>query len=309
MAVGLLADRILGEPPGPVHPVARFGGAMRGIEDRCWADDRKRGVVYALAGGSIALVAAGVGDAAVGPSAALGAATALCAAHRSLRTEACAIADLLASGDLPGARLRLPSLVGRDVGHLDAPEIARAAVESVAENLSDAVVATALWGLAGGASGALLHRAVNTLDAMVGHHSPRYEAFGWAAARADDLLGWPAARLTAVLVGLARPGRAGAVWTAVRRDAPHHPSPNAGVAEAAFAAALGLRLGGMNRYAGRPECRPALGEGPAPAVVDVERAVALADDVATILVVACCFGWLCAGRGGERGAPRPRGAR
>ena len=113
----------------------------------------------------------------------------------------------------------LPSLVGRDPERLDENEIARAVVESVAENLSDAVVGTALWGVVAGASGATAHRAANTLDAMVGYRTARYRRFGWASARLDDVLGWPAARLTALLVAVAEPRRAPHVWRVVRRDA------------------------------------------------------------------------------------------
>ena len=115
------------------------------------------------------------------------------------------------------------------------PAVARAVVESVAENTVDAVVAPALWAAAAGAPGVLAHRAINTMDAMVGHHDDRYERFGWAAARLDDAAAWVPARVTAALVATCRPRAAGAVWRAVRRDAPAHPSPNSGVAEAAFA--------------------------------------------------------------------------
>src|SRR5204863_6463621 len=124
--------------------------------------------------------------------------------------------------------------VGRDPSELDESGVARAVVESVAENTVDAVVAPACWAAVFGAPGVLAHRAVNTLDAMVGHRSARYARFGWAAARLDDGAAWVPARLTAVLVALVRPRAARLVWQAVRRDAPAHPSPNAGVAEAAF---------------------------------------------------------------------------
>src|SRR5262249_21653299 len=149
------------------------------------------------------------------------------------------------------------------------------AIESVAENTVDAVVAPLLWAAAAGAPGVLGHRAVNTLDAMVGHRSPRYDHFGTAAARLDDALNWPAARLTAALAVVLGDDARGAV-RAWRRDAPAHPSPNAGRAEAAFAGALGLRLGGPLAYAGREEARPYLGDGRAPGPEDVRRAVRLA---------------------------------
>ena len=129
------------------------------------------------------------------------------------------------------------------------------------------------------------YRAVNTLDAMVGHRSPRYERYGWASARLDDVAGWVPARVTAALVAAARPRSAAAVWTAVRTQAPAHPSPNAGVAEAAFAAALGLRLGGESRYGDRVEIRPPLGTGRPAEPADIARAVALARDVGALSVV------------------------
>jgi adenosylcobinamide-phosphate synthase len=156
-------------------------------------------------------------------------------------------------------------------------------VESVAENTTDAIVAPALWGAVSGAPGALGYRAVNTMDAMVGHRSSRYERYGWASARLDDLANWAPARITALLVMMVRPDRAGSVWQAVRRDAPSHPSPNSGVAEAAFAAALGLRLGGTNHYGDRVEVRGPLGEGRVPEVGDIAAAVRLSDEIQVAL--------------------------
>ena len=158
---------------------------------------------------------------------------------------------------------------------LDEAGISRAVVESVAENCVDAVVAPAFWALVAGGAGVAAHRAVNTLDAMVGHRSPRYRRFGWASARLDDVAAWVPARLAALAVAAVRPARAGAVWRAVRHQAPAHPSPNGGVVEAAFAAALGVTLGGRNRYGERVEHRPLLGTGPPAGPRDVERAVVL----------------------------------
>jgi adenosylcobinamide-phosphate synthase len=186
--------------------------------------------------------------------------------------------------------------VGRDPDGLDEAEITRAVVESVAENTVDAVVAPAFWAAVGGAPAALGYRAVNTLDSMVGHRSVRYRNYGWASARLDDLLGWVPARLTALLVVLVRPRAAAAVWTAVRTQAPEHPSPNAGVAEAAFAAALGVRLGGTNRYGDRIEGRGTLGTGTPPAVADISRAVRLSKHVSLALAaVLAGFGVLALG--------------
>lgn len=262
VTLGLAADRILGEPPAAVHPVAHFGRAMEGMEGALWADRRRSGILYAASG--LALAAGAGAVLAKGGRPALAAATFVAVAGRALCEAAAEVDRALEEGDLPHARHLLRNLVGRETDHLDEPEVVRAAVESVAENTVDAVTAPLLWALAGGTAGVLAYRAVNTLDAMVGHHSDRYERFGWASARADDAANWIPARLTAVAVAAVRPRRAGAVIHAVRRQAGAHPSPNAGVVEAAFAAALGVTLGGVNDYAGRTEARPPLGSGAGP---------------------------------------------
>ena len=278
VAAGVLADRLLGEPPAPVHPVVAFGRLMRRVERLLYRDSRAAGVAHAVVGCGVGAVAGRLlGSTAV--------ATWVAVAGRALGAAAGAVGDALEAGDLAQARALLPALVGRDPSALDEKEIARAVVESVAENTVDAVVAPALWAAALGAPGALGYRAVNTLDAMVGHHSARYEHYGWASARLDDVAGWVPARVTAALVAGVRPASAGAVWAAVRTHAPAHPSPNAGVAEAAFAAALGLRLGGANRYGDRVELRPPLGTGRPAEAGDIARAVALSGDVCTSMVV------------------------
>jgi adenosylcobinamide-phosphate synthase len=276
VAAGVLADRLLGEPPSRQHPVAAFGQAMQEVEARLYADRRAAGVVHAAAG-----VAVGVAAGTVLRS--TFAATYLAVAGRALGEAARQVGGALDAGDLDRARDLLPALVGREPGGLSPAEVARAVVESVAENTVDAVVAPALWAAALGAPGALGYRASNTLDAMVGHRGDRYERFGWASARIDDVAGWIPARATAALVALVRPQAASAVWRAVRRDAPAHPSPNAGVAEAAFAAALGLRLGGVNRYGDRVEVRPALGAGRRPEPADIDRSVRLSEHVGLAL--------------------------
>jgi adenosylcobinamide-phosphate synthase len=193
------------------------------------------------------------------------------------------IAAHLERGELESARLALPALVGRDAEALDGAEIARAVVESIAENTVDAVVAPALWAAALGPAGAGAHKAVSTLDSMVGHRNERYREFGWASARLDDAAAFVPARVTALLVAAVRPRQARAVRRAVRFDAPAHPSPNAGVAEAAFAAALDLRLGGPIRYGDREELRPLLGAGTTPTAGDIARATALSRDVTLAL--------------------------
>jgi adenosylcobinamide-phosphate synthase len=282
-AAGLLVDRLVGEPPTVVHPVARFGQAMTWLDRRWWRDDRGRGVAYAGVGMG---TAGGVGfllDGALPPVTATALATAASVAGRALGDAASTVGEAVTKDDLPAARQALSALVARDRAGLGEKEIVRAVVESVAENSADAIVAPALWASLGGATGVLVHRAANTLDAMVGYRNERYGRFGWAAARADDVLAWPAARITALLVAAVRPLRALDIWRAVRRDASHHPSPNAGVSEAAFAAALGLRLGGPNRYGDRVEVRPYLGDGRPAEVDDIARVVRLSRDVTVAL--------------------------
>ncbi len=179
---------------------------------------------------------------------------------------------------LAAARARIPALCGRDPASLDAAGLARAGTESMAENTSDAVVAPLLWGAIAGMPGLLGYRAVNTLDAMVGHRSARHARFGWAAARLDDVANLVPARVAALLFAGLAPlagGSAAAALRAWRRDAPAHPSPNAGPVEAAAAGALGVRLGGPTVYAHGVENRPVLGSGPAPGPADLRRAVRL----------------------------------
>lgn len=299
VAAGLLLDRALGEPPDRWHPVAGFGTVMGRLERRMHADARAPGVGYALAGAGLGASAGVLVHRATGgrtvPAVAI--AVQVAGAGRMLRRTATAIGQRLEDDDLEGARARLPWLVGRDPSALDASGVAAAVVESLAENTVDAVVAPAFWGVVAGAPGALVHRAVNTMDAMVGHRSPRYARFGTAAARADDVLAWVPARLFAGLVAvLAGPDRAGHVLRTVCRDAPAHPSPNAGVAEAAVAGALGVRLGGPLRYGERLEHRPTLGQGPRPGPADIARARLLVDRAELLMVVGCVALWCLARR-------------
>ena len=206
-------------------------------------------------------------------------ATYISVAQHALTDAGLDVAGALEDDDLPRARQLLPALVGRDPSDLDVGEISRAVVESLAENTVDAVVAPALWGAFLGAPGTLGYRAVNTMDATVGYRNERYAQYGWASARLDDVANFIPARVTAALVVVARPRAAREVWRAVRQDAPSHPSPNSGVAEAAFAAALGVRLGGVNTYGSRTEHRAQLGRGRPPEAADIVAAVTLCRDV------------------------------
>lgn len=298
-AAGLLADRLFGDPRRG-HPVAAFGRAAGAVERLLWRDHRGWGSLHAVVcaggtAGAAALVARGLRNRTAASVALTAAVTWTVLGGTSLGREARAVGGALAAGDIEVARERLPHLCGRDPQGLDEGQIARAVVESVAENTSDAVVGALVWGALGGVPGLVAFRAVNTLDAMVGHRSPRHLRFGWASARLDDVAGWPGARLTAVLAAVAGGAPARAL-EAVRRDAGRHPSPNAGPVEAAFAGALGVRLGGTLAYGGRVEHRPVLnGGGRQVEVADIERAVELSRRVGVLALGVCVAGRLLAG--------------
>ena len=270
VAAGLVLDRLVREPPDQVHPVAIFGSAMTRLEEAIWADDRRRGAMYAVVG----VTGAGI----VGARArSLSSVVSVVVAGTELRRIAGGIAARLERDDLVGARQALPALVGRDPSALDATDISAAVIESVAENMVDAVIAPAFWGLVAGSPGAAAYRAVNTMDAMVGHRSTRFENFGWAAAKLDDAANYLPARIFAALIVVQRIDRRADMVATIRRDAPAHPSPNAGVAETAMAAAIERELGGPLRYGDRAEERPRLGDGPRPSSADVADAIRLAD--------------------------------
>lgn len=276
--LGYAADRLLADPRR-LHPVAGFGQVAAALERRVWRDDRATGTAYVavLVGGTLALglVVERRLAGTLPRTLVTAAATWAVLGGTSLDREAAAVSRLLAEGRLPEARVRLTHLVGRDTSQLDEGEVVRATLESLAENTSDAVVAPLVWGAVAGVPGLVGYRAANTLDAMVGHRSPRHERFGWAAARFDDAVNLPGSRLTALLALVLGPDRRGArrAW---RRDAAGHPSPNAGPVEASFAGALGIRLGGTNDYAGRVEHRAVMGRGPLPDRADLDRARVLA---------------------------------
>ncbi|MDT9691684.1 cobalamin biosynthesis protein [Streptomyces sp. P9(2023)] len=297
-AAGLAADLIVGDPRRG-HPVAAFGRAAGAVEKLVWRDHRGWGALHTAvcvtgAAGAAALAARTVRDHPRASAALTAAAVWAVVGGTTLGREARAIGGALAAGDLEVARERLPHLVGRDPQALDGPAMARAVVESVAENTSDAVVGALFWGAVAGVPGLVGFRAVNTLDAMVGHKSAKYRRFGWASARLDDVAGWPGARLTAALAAVGGDTK-GAV-RAWRTDAAKHPSPNAGPVEAAFAGALGVRLGGTLSYGGRVEHRPVLnGEGRAVEVADIERAVRLSRRVTALTLAACVGGRIVAG--------------
>jgi adenosylcobinamide-phosphate synthase len=277
--VGFAADRLLADPRR-FHPVAGFGQLAAATESLTFRDHRPAGAVHA-----VALIAGAAGAGAlIGRAGILGtaAATWTVLGGTSLVRTGTRMADHLDAGDLESARALLPSLCGRDPDSLDADGLARAALESIAENTSDATVAPLFWGGVAGVPGLLGYRVINTLDAMIGYRNERYLRFGWAAARIDDLANLAPARVAGLLTAAAAPtvgGRPGDAIRAWRRDAKAHPSPNAGVAEASMAGALGIRLGGRTEYPHGVENRPVLGSGPAPTTADLRRAVRISASV------------------------------
>jgi len=206
-------------------------------------------------------------------------------AQRSLFDHVRAVADALDGEGLPAARAAVGAIVGRDTAALDESGISRAAIESLAESFCDGVTAPAVWLLVLGLPGVWTYKAVNTADSLIGHREERWRAFGWAAARADDLLNLIPARLSALLICLA----GGGGWRILRRDAGKHASPNAGWPEAAMAGALGLRLAGPIAYDGVLHDKPWIGDGArAPSSLDIRRALRL-------YLGACALLWLLAG--------------
>ncbi|MET9490112.1 cobalamin biosynthesis protein [Nocardia sp. NPDC006630] len=322
LVVGAAMDRVLGDPRRG-HPVAGFGSAAQALEKVTYRDGRGAGVMHEVllvgavtglgigarravrgprragrdrshtAGMDLGGANAGRGGAgrAVGEILLTAAATWTVLGGTTLARTGREMADRLEAGDVAGARELLPSLCGRDPEFLDADGLARAALESIAENTSDATVAPLFWGAVAGVPGLLAYRAINTLDAMVGYRNERYGRFGWAAARTDDVANLGPARVAGVVTTVLAPvvgGRPADAWRAWRRDGGKHPSPNAGVAEASMAGALGVQLGGLTQYRHGIEMRPTLGDGPAPRVRDLRRAVRLSEAVqlATVLAAA-----------------------
>jgi adenosylcobinamide-phosphate synthase len=286
LVLGYAADLAFADPRRG-HPVAGFGRLASALEGACWADDRARGAAFTgvLVGGMT-----GAGWVAQRPThgrpvseiAIVALTTWAVLGGRSLAVEGSVMQRLLENNDLPGARDRLSHLCSRDATGLPADDLARASLESLAENTSDAVVAPLLWGAVAGVPGLICYRAANTLDAMVGYRSERYLRFGWASARLDDLLNLVPSRVAALLTVAAAPlvgGRQADAWRIWRRDGSRHPSPNAGQVESASAGALGVTIGGSNSYQGASEDRGTLGEGPAVVVADLARSVRLSQVV------------------------------
>ena len=301
LVAGALLDAVLGDPRR-FHPVAGFGQAAAALERRFYAPDRGAGAGFAAIAVGAPVALAAVATVAtrnhLWVRAGLVAATAWAVlGGTTLRREATIVVDALERGDVGVARRRLPHLCGRDPAVLDEAELSRATVESVAENSSDAEVAPLVWGAVAGLPGLVGYRAVNTLDAMVGHRSVRYKDFGTVAARLDDVANLAPARLTAALTVLVAPLAGGSPAGALRtwlRDGGRHPSPNSGRCEAAMAGALGVRLGGRNVYEGLVEHRPTLGNGRTPKPADICRATRISAAVGAV-ALALCAGHVLAG--------------
>jgi adenosylcobinamide-phosphate synthase len=311
VAAGYFADLLLSDPRRG-HPVALFGRGAAAFERLSYSDTRRAGVLHtgALLGAlgvlGVAVERAAMRRGPVWKAAATAAATFVALGGTSLMRTGGQMTSLLETGDVSAARQLLPSLCGRDPAVLDEAGLTRAALESVAENTSDAQVAPLVWVAVGGIPAVLVYRGANTLDAMIGNRSPRYSRFGWAAARFDDGVNFLAARATAMLVAACAPIIGGSPTGAVRawrRDASRHPSPNAGVVEAAFAGALDVRLGGPTQYAHELEIRPTLGDGPAPQVADLARAVRLSRAV-QVVAAALAVSLSAVGRSGRRASAR-----
>jgi adenosylcobinamide-phosphate synthase len=304
--LALLIELLVGYPDWLVraigHPVTWMGrliGALDAAWNRDGDDERKRRAMGALA---LLVLVAAVGVAALVlqrallalPLGLVGVALAASAllAQRSLHRHVAAVATALERDGLAAGRAAVAHIVGRDTAALDEAGVARAAIESLAENFSDGVVAPAFWMAIAGLPGAAIYKAVNTADSMIGHRTPRHATFGWAAARLDDLVNLPASRLSALLLvaaaALNDPAAAAAAWRAVRRDAHRHRSPNAGYPEAAMAGALGLALAGPRAYGGVVVQDALMGDGRREATAsDMRKALALyrkADGVLIALV-------------------------
>lgn len=211
-------------------------------------------------------------------------------AQRSLYTHVAAVAQALERDGLEAGRVAVSHIVGRDPQSLDVAGVTRGAIESLAENFSDGIVAPTFWMLVGGLAGGAGYKALNTADSMIGHRTPRHEAFGWAAARLDDVVNLPASRLSGLLMVAAAalmPGAsASGAWTAMRRDARHHRSPNAGWPEAAMAGALGISIAGPRSYGGVQANAAYMGDG--------RREIDAADIRAALRLYLCADGLMVA---------------
>jgi len=302
VAGALLVEGVVGWPRRLSHPVAWIGALIAALE-RQWngaeRPERTRRILGAAVMMILMMVAGGAGWgvqalAAVSPLWPGVALLLVCGATglaaRSLFDHVRAVAQPLKAGDLLAARLAVGMIVGRDVEAMDENEVATAALESLAESFCDGVVAPVFWFVTGGLPGLFVYKAINTADSMIGHREPRWRAFGWAAARADDVMNWIPARIAGVLIALA----GGQGWRIMWRDAGKHASPNAGWSEAAMAGALRVRLGGPVRYDGVMTDRPVFGDWAPPSAHDLKRGLkvySLACALLLMLLIGGGFAW------------------
>lgn len=302
VAGAMLVEGAVGWPGRLSHPVVWIGDLIAALERRWNGAERPEGtrralgvftvlILIAVAGGAGWGVQALAAQAPLWPALAL---LLLCGATgvaaRSLFDHVRAVARPLKAGDLPAARLAVGMIVGRDVDAMDEGEVATAALESLAESFCDGVVAPVFWFVVGGLPGLFVYKAVNTADSMIGHMETRWRAFGWAAARTDDVMNWIPARIAGVLIALG----GGQGWRIMWRDAGKHASPNAGWTEAAMAGSLRVRLGGPVRYDGVMLERPDFGDWARPRAHDLHRGLrvyVIACALLLMLLIAGGFAW------------------
>ncbi|MBM4124552.1 MAG: cobalamin biosynthesis protein CobD [Nitrospira sp.] len=303
-----LLDAVVGDPRWLPHPVRLMGRTIAWCDERIrplWrspAGERMAGLVLAVglpilvyAASRLAIETAGQVHWALGMGLEVLLAWTTLAA-RDLADHALSVVRALEAGQLQGARAAVSQIVGRDTAELSEPEVARATVETVAESTADGVVAPLLYLAVGGAPLALAYKAVNTLDSMIGHQDDRYRFFGWASAKADDMVNWIPARLTALLLVLAgglmfrSAGRVRQAWRILLRDGGKHPSPNSGRPEAAMAGVLSIQLGGTNVYDGVPSARPVIGDPGSPLAANHIRTALRLMALATVLGVGLAAG-------------------
>lgn len=279
ITVAYILDLLIGDPPNWPHPV-RWIGRLISSFDKLLNKGRYKKlkgvllllfvvfIVFIVCAGLIFIAyeintAAGVAVEGIIIAAAI--------AQKSLKDASLEVYQPLKTGDIPEARKKLSYIVGRDTAHLDESEISRATIETVAENTSDGVTAPLFWALVGGAPLAMVYRAVNTCDSMVGNFSERYKEFGWASAKWDDVMNWIPSRLTGIIMVIANRSihsNYRKAWMILFRDARNHPSPNSGWGEAAVAAILGIQLGGTNYYKGMVSNRAKMGDPMHPILAD-----------------------------------------
>lgn len=308
-AFAIVLDWIIGDPRHLPHPVIYMGKCISFLEKKLLSPSTSRGFNQVkLSGVFLLLITSGITTIctavlillanSIHPWIGYALSVWLIAtsiAVKGLKDAAKKVWQLLASGDLIAARASVGMIVGRDTDKLNQREVSRAAIETVAENIVDAFVSPLCFAIVGGAPGAMLYRAVNTLDAMVGYTSEKYRYFGWASARFDDLLNYIPARLTGiflVLIAYVFPSLSGTrAAKSIFQFAHLHPSPNSGIPESAAAGAIGIQLGGTNAYGGVVSKRAFMGWALRPLEPDD---ILLINQMLSAVRIVCLGGLLCA---------------